>query len=236
MSIAKRKTNAIPEILGGWGGLLRFGLLIFGVSGLALAAGAWLHPFVPEDGPSQMDLYAGHKAWEPSHWVLTFAQLSAAMGLAFVVPHVAPRANGLLRGSLAVMALGLVLGTLGTLSAATGLVEAARAGDATLFRTLSAWTMAIGWVCVATTSVGASLAGFCVVRARERGLRGGVGWTAFLGGATAFASTLALGPAHPWTHSYLLRFGAMGFGLLAAAAAGAWALALRSDVIESPLS
>lgn len=186
-----------------------------------------MHPPVPAGLAEQMTVYATHSLWEPSHWLLTLSQLAAVGALALLFVRLEGGASPLRVGILLAM-VGLLLGTLGTLSAATALVEAARA-DESLFRALGAWTMGIGWLCLVVASVGGAIAGACLARASATPTMRALGWAALVGDTAFTLAALVLGPFHPWTHPYLLRFGAVGFGLMLVAAGLAWPRATPSS-------
>lgn len=206
------------------GPLRRLDLVLLALGGAGLIAGGVLHPGVPDGEGARMGAVAGHARWAPSHWVLTLAQLAAVVGLMLACASLRPlgRVDRTMWAGLLLAAIGLLVGALGTLLSATVLVTLARGPDADLFQLAEAITLAVGWLCLVTAASGGALVGACLVRARAAGWRGLFGWAALGGTGVFLAASLALGPSHTWMHPYVLRWGAVGMGVLLLVAAAGW--------------
>lgn len=187
-----------------------------------MATGGLLHPHVPEATAAQMGVVAGNQRWLHSHWALTLAQPLAIAALFLLADRLrgGRRRPALWVGAL-LAAAGFLVGTLGTLSAATALPVAAEAGDEGLYATVNAFTLGLGWVCLVLAGTGGLLLGSRIVSLGEaRGVQA-IGWTV-LGLCTPLVAAMAvLSPSHPWTHDLVLRASAVIAGLLFAAT-GAW--------------
>lgn len=190
------------------------------VSGLALAVAGALHPHVPAAPVGQSEVFATDAMWAPSHWVLTFSQLAGATAIALLRARRRAAAAPLVDAGMLLAVMGLVVGALGTLLAATALVEAARSGDVALFATTGASTMAIGWTCLVVAALGGALAGLGFLRGAGPRLERLVGGVALVGCAAFLVAAIVVPPQHVWTHEHVLRFGAIGFGLLLAVSSG----------------
>lgn len=189
--------------------------LLLAVAGLLLLAGGVAHPFLPPDEAGQMEVLPGDAVWVASHWALTVGQAFAAAGVVGLVRATTPRSrllDSLLWSGALLVAGGFLVGVLGTLTAATALVEAARQGPG-LFAVVNEGALALGRLCMLLVGVGSAMVGAALLP-RARGFGGAVA----VAGVVAVATVLAFPPHHPWTHDGVLRAGALAGGLVLLAA------------------
>ncbi|MEA3203880.1 MAG: hypothetical protein QOI63_1560 [Thermoplasmata archaeon] len=214
----------------------REGLLaavLLGLTGGCVLVGALLHPRVPAAMADQMRMVAGSRLWVPAHWTLTFGQAAAVPVLALALRQASRRVAPLAVAGGVALALGLAVGTLGTLLAATGLHAAAAQQDAAGFATVAAFDLGLGWMCLLLAGAGVLCLGLSQAAAGVPVAR----WLARVAVAASFLllAAAALTPYdHWWMHQYVLRSGALllGAGLLALAAI--WPTALRAGLASRP--
>lgn len=190
--------------------------LVLGLAGLLLLAGGAAHPFLPPDEAGQREALPGDWVWAASHWVLTLGQALAAAGVVALARSASPGSrllDSLLWSGATLVAGGFLVGVLGTLTAATALVEAARRGP-DLYAVVNEGALALGRLCMLLVGVGSVALGAAFLpRARVFGA------VVAVAGVLAVAAVLAFPPHHPWTHDGVLRAGAVGGGLVLLAAA-----------------
>lgn len=192
------------------------------VAGVLVGTGALLHPHVPGVAENDVAVVRESDAWVPAHLLLTVGQAVAAVAAPVALVRLGG-GNGVAGGGL--LALGLALGAVGTLSAATLLAPAARVDGATdaLFAVANLWTLGLGWGMLAVTSLGAALAGANLARDARRGVR--VLGVVVLAGGVAFVLVTpwmihpVAGTFHPWLHAFVLRGGALVLGITLVATA-----------------
>lgn len=207
---------------------------VLGISGISLVVGGFLHPHLPLDEPGQMASVAAADVWAPAHWGITLAQALAIAGVALVMSHLwASRVlPPLALAGLVVVMFGLLLGVLGTLIAATAIKAVADAGNLPLFSALNRMDLGIGWLCILLTTFGGVLVGTQAVATGPRPLKA-FGWALAIGSGLFLAMAAALPPDHAWTHEYLLRYAAIGLGLILSAAAVGWPLLIPARATRS---
>lgn len=192
-------------------------------SGLVLLAAAALHPRIPADLGAQARLAGSWPAWGPVHWVLTFAQLGAALGAVARWRSLGPGTVGPVTGTaLVAVTGGLAAGAAGTLLSATALRAAAHGNDTTVFAVAAALTVSAGWLGMVVASAGGVVVSAVVVRGARAPLVRAAGGVALAGTAATLVAAFWLAPTHAATHSVLLPAAAAGLGaacLVAAAEA-----------------
>lgn len=189
--------------------------LLLGLAGLLLLVGGVLHPFLPPGEADQMAALPGDTLWLASHWALTLGQAFAAAGIVALARASPPRSrllDSLLWSGAVLVSGGFLVGVLGTLTAATALVEAARQGPG-LFAVVNEGALALGRLCMLLVGVGSAMLGAAFLP-RARVFGGAVA----VAGVVAVATVLAFPPHHPWTHDGVLRAGALAGGLVLLAA------------------
>lgn len=195
---------------------------VLGGSGVLLAAGGLLHPHVPAAAGAQMEVLAGNERWLRSHWTLTLAQPLAILGVLLLADRWTDGGRSpAVWGGAALAGAGFLVGTLGTLSAATALPTAAEAGDRALFTTVNAATLGLGWLCIVVTAAGGLLFGAGLARADDEP---GGRWLGTVVAGLSLVLLLATAifePSHPWTHDLVLRATAIVVGLVLLVV-GAW--------------
>lgn len=193
-----------------------------GITGVLMAAGGLLHPHVPAARAAQMEVLAGNDRWLGGHWALTLGQPLAIAGLFLLVEQLTGGARSpTLWAGVALAGTGFLVGTLGTLTAATALPAAAETGQPSLYGTVNAFALGLGWLCLALTSAGGVLfGGQLAALDGEAGVRA-LGWVVLAVSVPLLVALVFLSPSHPWTHDVLLRASAVIAGLLFAAT-GAW--------------
>lgn len=200
---------------------------ILGLAGVGLLTGGFLHPAVGHDVRAEMDETAADPRWSPVHWVVTFAQAFGSVGVVLAAADLAARVRlgPWLVAGLAAVGLGLALGMLGTLVAASGVKVAAETGDLALYTTIARTDLAIGWACLLVTSAG----GVLLAKGVASHPIGSKGFATVLGsGAGAMLIAALLIPYdHAWMHHYLLRGGAMAVGATLSGLATAWPSLMR---------
>lgn len=193
------------------------GAAVLGITGLLMAAGGLLHPHVPAARVAQMEVLAGNATWLRSHWALTLGQPLAALGVYLLARRLSPAepAPGLWGGAL-LAGIGFLVGTLGTLSAATALPAAAETGQESLYATVNAFTLGLGWLCLALTATGGVLFGSRIVSLSGSRTSQAFGWILVAVSAPLIVALAFLSPSHPWTHDVVLRISAVAAGILLA--------------------
>lgn len=201
--------------------------------GACILTGALLHPWLPQAMDAQMRLIADARAWAPAHWLLTLGQAAAIPALALALVASGARDARAL-GAAAALGAGLMLGTLGTLVAATLLPELARHGDAALFGIVAGADLGLGWLCLLLTAAGALGLGLHAGAAAGTTLRR-LGHAAALASGALLLTGLAIPYDHWWTHQFVLRAAAVALGGGAVAMGLLWPRMARSvDAVEAP--
>lgn len=193
-----------------------------GITGILMATGGLLHPHVPAARAAQMEVLAGNDRWLASHWTLTLGQPLAIVGLLLLVERITSEARPpALQAGAALAGMGFGIGTLGTLTAATALPAAAETGSPSLYGTVNAFALGLGWVCLALASAGGILFGGHLASLSSGAGARRLGWVVLAVSIPLLVALVFFSPSDPWTHDILLRASAVLAGLLFVAI-GAW--------------
>ncbi|MEA3144530.1 MAG: hypothetical protein QOG31_1854 [Thermoplasmata archaeon] len=202
--------------------------VLLGLTGCCVLVGALLHPRVPAAVGDQMHVVGSSRLWAPAHWTLTLGQAAAVPVLALAFRQASRRLAPLAVAGGVALGLGLTVGALGTLLAATGLRTAAAQGDLAGFAVVAEFDLGLGWMCLLLSCAGVLCLGLLQAMSGARVAR----WMARVAAA---ASLLLLGAAaltpydHWWMHQYVLRSGALLLGAGLVALAAAWPVATRDQ-------
>jgi hypothetical protein len=200
--------------------------LLLALTGACILLGALLHPRIPPQVADQMRAIASSRLWVPAHWLLTVGQAAAVPVLALTLRQAARRMPPLAAAGAAALGLGLAVGMLGTLLAATGLRAEAERGNLGAFGAVAHFDLGLGWMCLLLAGAGGLVLGLHVP-ARPRAAR----WMGWAGASVSFAllaAAILVPYDHWWTHQYVLRSGALALG------AGALALGVVWPFLSKP--